>query len=1027
MADRHIIQGSISQLGQSQSERAAKELEAGFVAVDERSAAQLLDFTQRFARLVNHHSFDPSTNTVQASPDWARYFMRGAATPEQLLAATDGLTPPQLALFLAFLRLYDLPRATLNRLTDLHLRFQMERVLQFSPRPPTPDRAHVILELKKHTNPVRLLTSHELSAKKDGQGIERVYQPVRESVVNHAKVDQLRTVLVEENGTIRIAPVTNSADGVGAKLSPADPKFAPFGHTQLPTGRVGFAIASPVLRMAEGTRVVTLEVQLDRRLPADVEAGLDDVLEAFITGEKQWLGPYPVTPLHTDPDTSWLGLSFTIPDTEKGVVDLDPAIHGKAIAGVGPVAQIHLKPRAAGVGYRDLASAILRKARASVSVTGVTSLQVENDAGRLDPKKPFTPFGTQPIIGSRFFVGGEEILSKDLTQLKLKLEWHGLPSSFSTHYANYGDDSVDPSKFTASVVYEYGSGTPVTQTGVRLFADSGATISIDLGPTAPVAPARRSTPSQTLHALRHAGSVFASEAGEALLRASPELSDAPRSAIPSKRPFVTLSLERDFLHATYRKVTLENAIGQKRDDDDKPIILNEPYAPVLRVASMDYVACTAAVSVESWELIDFADPSLQFFHVDAFGARREHGWLRKQLAYVSDKTVPLVPTHADEGELLVGVTGVAAGDSVNLLFQVAEGSADPDVNPPEILWSALCDNHWKRLGGSELVLDTTNRLLRSGLIGIVVPSEATTENTLLERGRIWLKAAVHEQTAATSRLLAVLANGAEVEFRDRGNDPHHLDVPLAAGTIAKLRTPIAAIKTVEQPYASFGGRMLEASAAMITRASERLRHKNRCITPWDYERVVLEAFPRVHKVKCLPHAKEGGRWLAPGHVLLVVVPDLRNDNARDPLEPRVDADTLSSIRTHVQARCGMQVIVGVKNPTYQKVRLNFKLKLHRGYEANEYANALRTELTTFLSPWAFDADVPISFGGVLYRSVLLNFVEERPYVDYVTDFKLYSYSDAADPSRYVDVSEVKPRTPDAILVSDSSHDVEVLP
>ena len=35
------------------------------------------------------------------------------------------------------------------------------------------------------------------------------------------------------------------------------------------------------------------------------------------------------------------------------------------------------------------------------------------------------------------------------------------------------------------------------------------------------------------------------------------------------------------------------------------------------------------------------------------------------------------------------------------------------------------------------------------------------------------------------------------------------------------------------------------------RISERLRHKNRAITSWDYEQIILENFPEVFKVKCL--------------------------------------------------------------------------------------------------------------------------------------------------------------------------------
>jgi hypothetical protein len=847
MADSDIIQSSISQLGQSQGERAAKELKTGFVAVDERSPQELLAFTQEFADNVRHWKLDGAA--LQAAPGWRRFFERGGATPAALLAATDEGTPAQLALFLAFLRLYDLPRATLNRLTDLHLQFYYERVLGFTSRAAIPDRAHVIFELKKNTNPVRLVTSHELSAKKDVTGVERVYVPVRESVINAAKVDRLLTLFVDHagRGTIRVAPVANSADGVGAPLAPGAPGFAPFGHEQLPAGTVGFAVASPVLRMAEGRREVQIHLHTSLALSATTGVALEDALQAFVTGEKGWLGPYSLTARRISMSPHWLTITFTIPADAKAVVDYDATLHGHAFTATGPVAQIHLKTGSPRVGYSDVERLIVSKARVTVSVFGARNLLVENDAGRLDPKKPFPPFGTQPIAGSRFLVGSDEALSKALTALKLHIEWLGVPADWATHYADYTATTIDAARFTADAAYTDDAEVTISKTDVRLFEDTGATVTLELDPTAPAPPVRRKSPTARYRALKAGGSKAALEMARAIKRTNTVLSEAAPAITPALR-FVTLTLENDFLHATYRKVTLENAVGQKRRADGKtPVVLNEPYTPMIREIVMDYSARTVEVNVASTDLDDYVEPDVQFFHVDAFGQRREHGWLRDQTEDVPNE-VPLFPPHSDEGELLVGLTGVGPGDSVSLLVQVAEGSADPNVDPPEITWSVLCDNHFRALSGAELVLDTTNGLLRSGLVGVVIPREATTENTLLEGGRIWLRAAALRNSAATSRLLAVLANAAEVEFRDRGNDPRHLEVPLAAGSISKLKTPIAAVKTVQQPYASFGGRMVEAKAAMVTRASERLRHKNRCITPWDYERVVLEAFPRVHRV-----------------------------------------------------------------------------------------------------------------------------------------------------------------------------------
>jgi hypothetical protein len=115
----------------------------------------------------------------------------------------------------------------------------------------------------------------------------------------------------------------------------------------------------------------------------------------------------------------------------------------------------------------------------------------------------------------------------------------------------------------------------------------------------------------------------------------------------------------------------------------------------------------------------------------------------------------------------------------------------------------------------------------------------------------------------------------------------------------------------------------------------------------------------------------------------------------------------------------VQVSVDVKNPRFQKIQLDFKVKFRKGYEFNYYSGVLKQELIKLLSPWAYDTARPIAFGGQVFKSVLLDFVEDLDYVDFVTDFKMYSYT--GDTNDHADINEVRPQTPDAILVSDQTH------
>lgn len=1035
MADADIVQNLIYELGQSQGERMPRELGAHFADVDERTPADLWAWAGRFAKLVSFHPAD-FTGPDADLPDWTALLADTSTPLDAYVAARPGRVPAHAALLMAFLELLRRPRELANRITGRHLDFYYASVLRLQRRGAVPDRAHLVLELKKGAASVEIGPQHLFTAGKDALGVELVYAPVRTAVMTAAKVESLRSIARDAAGNVLFAPVANSLDGAGAPLPKEDPAWAGFGHAALPRAEIGFAVASPALRLAEGERTATLELRLTGA-GALAGANLAGAFSVFFTGAKGWVEPDGVTATLTG---GTLRLACTLSRGTAAVADYQAAVHGYAYAATSPVMQVLLAENGP-VAYPAFSGVVVQDARVSVTASGVTSLTLESDAGTIDPKKAFLPFGPQPTAGSRFWVAYPEALGKTLSSLTLTLQWKDAPASFATHYAGY-TTAVTNSTFTVTASYDdAAAGAGVRRTGVKLFdtADATRPRSLDLAPGTPASGKGRSK-GYAIRALMDAGAQWSTREADSRALSRPMHGADARAPSPSsssgtavaqtaadREGFLTLTLETGFLHAEHRKKQVANVLAlvtASAADDPAVLVLNEPYTPSVQSISLAYAAATARVGVSTTSLDDFASAELQFFHLAPFGPLREHGYARQQLVFPGSTDVPLLPAFPHAGELLVGLANTGAGDGVSLFFQVSPGSADPELPREALRWFALCDNYWKPLGATELVLDTTRDLLASGIVKLVIPAEATTLNTVLPAGPVWIRAAVAGSGAAVSQLIEVAANGVEVELASVGYDPLHLETPLPAGSIARLRGGLAGVKSVKQPYASFGGRTSEGDDAFHGRVAERLRHKDRCVTRWDYERVVLEAFPSVHRVKCIPHAKEG-EWMAPGHVMLVVVPDLRNQNAVDPLQPRVDADTLDQIGAHVRARAGMGVELKVKNPRYQKVRLDFKVRFHTGYDFNHYRVQLQDALVQALSPWAFAGGPDIGFGGVVYRAVLLNVVEELPYVDYVTDFRMFSYAGTT-----VDTTDrvaARPDTPDTILVSDASHGIEEAP
>ena len=477
-------------------------------------------------------------------------------------------------------------------------------------------------------------------------------------------------------------------------------------------------------------------------------------------------------------------------------------------------------------------------------------------------------------------------------------------------------------------------------------------------------------------------------------------------------------------------------------------------------------------------------------------------------------------TVQEEGLLQVGIENLKPLQTVSLLFQFADGSAeDEDKQPPEIHWSYLTNNEWRPLKAENILGDGTFGFQTTGIIKISIPEDATNHNSICSDGLHWLCASVTKDSNRIPQLINVVAQATEVVFEDDQNDQSHFDKALPAATISKLVEGVPEVSKVSQPFASFDGKHREIGKEFYTRVSERLRHKHRAITPWDYEHIVLDRFPSIYKVKCITHtdpdclcrdrvpfelkrdfqlkyntdsvfddasliaigsikkqlnhfsdlnakitshAGDGnqvlaemmanrlraemvasgvdnsrftvetsldalirtidvkltgntsistedyccGPQVAPGHVLLVPIANLKNRNAVNPLQPKTGRRTLLEIESYLKKLTSPFVHVHAKNPVYEQILVFFRVKFYPQYEIGYYLKKLNDEIVHFLTPWAFDEDAEVKFGQKVYASSIINFIEERKYVDFITDFNMVMCKDECCPPEKKTYKEV---------------------
>jgi hypothetical protein len=225
----------------------------------------------------------------------------------------------------------------------------------------------------------------------------------------------------------------------------------------------------------------------------------------------------------------------------------------------------------------------------------------------------------------------------------------------------------------------------------------------------------------------------------------------------------------------------------------------------------------------------------------------------------------------------------------------------------------------------------------------------------------------------------------EIEFREAR----------PASSISKLVVAEAAIKKITQPFDSFNGRTRETDDHFYLRVSERLRHKQRAITIWDYEHIILEQFPEIFKVRCINHSGfyfKGDEEVFcenyTGHVTIITIPVQLNKTNINPLRPYTPIGLLQNINDHLVTIVSPFVKLHVKNPAFEEIQLDFEVKFYDNLDEAFYLQLLNNEIERFLCPWAYDMQAELSFGGKIRKSAILNFIEERHYVDYVTCFKM---------------------------------------
>lgn len=892
---------------------------------------------------------------------------------------------PHYSLYLAFIKLLRYAQDHLNEFTKRHLDLYYKEILRLKNKPAEPDTVFVTFELQKNTDQHLMKTGTVLKAGKDIDGKEIFYSITEDTVINSGKVKSLKNIYIERDintseKQVYGCSVANSEDGLGAKLESADQSWKTFGSPETsPLAETGFAIASPYLFLKEGNRDITFRFYSSESGSVSLQVNeIRNIFELKLSGEKGWIDVnIDSGNVTVDPSKDFFEIKISLDGGDDPVIPYSSEIHKYNFETEMPVAKFTLKNSSAKSGVWDFK---FEKIRIITGVSSLKNLKIQNDISALDPAKPFELFGTSPHHGSSFIIGSKELFSKTVNPEgnvtgKIILKW----DDYLNNYSNIKDNEV-------SIKLLENSAWKTLSSSINLATGKGSKFFKKNIYNTDISEIKAGIISKELYSIEDNTEIkfTLSKTGT-----EPDYGEGENYTVTSRSGFIKIDSEDSFA-----------------------VVDSSVYSPKIKEISLSYEAT-------STHTFSNAEES-GFIHITPFGSKLMKG---------NEKEKPLLPEFENEGELFIGIEKFKTDQTISLLFKVSEGSADPLASKEKVRWSYLSGNNlWTDFNDID-IRDSTDDLVNTGIVKFSIGDTAVSENTLMTDQYHWIRASVKENTNSICKLISVTAQAASAVFYDYKENGNFFKNTLEANSISKLAVSDSAVKKIMQPYSSINGKTTESDEHFYTRVSERLRHKKRAVTMWDYERIALEKFPQIFKAKCINHAMimeqtSAGSTvytdneLKPGYTLLIPIPDISNQNAYDPLRPYTPLGLLSDIKKYLYRFVSPHVNLDVRNPVFEEIQLEFKVKFMT--EDNSfYEKELKSEIEKYLAPWSFDPTTDIEFAGRISKSSLIDFIEERSYVDFITCVKMFKIKEG---KKSQDLEEAIAETSRSVFVSVKSDD-----
>lgn len=395
---------------------------------------------------------------------------------------------------------------------------------------------------------------------------------------------------------------------------------------------------------------------------------------------------------------------------------------------------------------------------------------------------------------------------------------------------------------------------------------------------------------------------------------------------------------------------------------------------------------------------------------------------------INSLPIKFINPGLQNGQIIIGINNKKALDTLQLYFHIQADSTNPLLDAGNITYTYFNNNLW-HLFDTQSIADDTLGCTQSGTIKFSLPQDLdNNSNTLLAPPLTWIKIETDNKDSFNG-IIGIHTQMILAHLDTKNNFNEHT----APFIIKKSLDYTLGIKKIIQHYSSFGGKSLNSEDAYYQYASQLLRHKNRAITSWDYESIILEAIPAIASLKILPHYKKTTNNtcnLSAGYVTIVPI---ATNNKHTPVQwqPIVSKQTINELEKLLHELCNPHARIRIQLPQLEQLKVYAKIVLHKTakhIDLNIITSTINNAINNLISPWAYQ-DTAIQFFEAMSISKIIQIMEAVPYVAYLKDVKInHNLISKTGTMQQVKIGTeyVYAQTPYSIFIPSTAHDLEII-